>query len=229
VPIRIQTPDETEPTRTLVWAHGGSFVRGDLDRVEPDRIARELAQRRIRVITVDYRLAGDGAHFPIPNDDIRAAFRWAVERFGDVGLAGASAGAALPTCLVLAVPLLHPFLPPLSTQLKAVVPSIPADLLFAAESVDGIALTYAGSREAMGDPHAFAGLADLHGLPPTLVITAEFDTLRASGELFTADLTTAGVDAHQHRMPGVDHGYLNDPDSNATIVTADLIAEWLGR
>ena len=251
VPVRIQTPDDTEPTTTLVWAHGGSFVRGDLDRVEPDRIARELAKRGIRVITVDYRLAGNGVHFPIPNDDVRAAFNWAVQLFDDVGLAGASAGAALaagvavslrdegtalrdeaaalPTCLVLAVPLLHPFLPPLSKELAAVVPSIPAALLFAAEGVDAIALTYAGSREAMADPHAFAGLAGLRGLPPTLIVTAELDTLRASGELFATDLAAAGVELSEHCVPGVDHGYLNDPDSDATIVTAALIADWLAR
>ena len=244
VPIRTYEPADDSVDRTLVWAHGGSFVRGDLDRVEPDRIAGELAKRGIRVITVDYRLAGDGVHFPIPNDDVRAAFLWATGLHGAVGLAGASAGAALaagvavtlrdegstlPSSLVLAVPLLHPFLPPLSKQLAAVVPSIPTDLLFAAEGIDALALTYAGSREAMSDPQAFAGLADLRGLPSTLIVTAELDTLRASGELFATDLAAAGVELSLHCVPGVDHGYLNDPDSDATLVTADLIADWLPR
>jgi hypothetical protein len=44
-----------------------------------------------------------------------------------------------------------------------------------------------------GDPHAFAGVANLNGRPPVYIINSESDTLCASGELFAAQLEAAGV------------------------------------
>ncbi len=29
------------------------------------------------VVSVDYRLCHGGVHFPVPHDDVHAAFRWA--------------------------------------------------------------------------------------------------------------------------------------------------------
>ena len=51
----------------------------------------------------------------------------------------------------------------------------------------------------------------LDGLCPTVVINAEYDRLRASGEAFTAALALAGVDVRQVMVPGVLHGFLNQP------------------
>ena len=44
-----------------------------------------------------------------------------------------------------------------------------------------------------------------------MVINAEYDRLRASGEAFTAALAVAGVDVRQVTVPGVLHGFLNQP------------------
>ncbi len=48
------------PGARLVWAHGGGFVAGDLDMPEADWVARTLAARGVTVVSIDYRLAGDG-------------------------------------------------------------------------------------------------------------------------------------------------------------------------
>ena len=44
-----------------------------------------------------------------------------------------------------------------------------------------------------------------------LVLNAEYDDLRPSGEAFTAALAVAGVDVHQVTARGLLHGFLNQP------------------
>lgn len=44
----------------------------------------------------------------------------------------------------------------------------------------------------MADPFAFPGGHDLSGMPPTLVLDADRDSLRASGERFATELPTVG-------------------------------------
>lgn len=118
----------------LVWLHGGGFAGGSLDMREADQLARELVQRTGGVVfSVDYRLARDGVHFPVPHEDALAAWLWAATHAGDFGVApgrlclgGASAGANLavgagmylkdaggpmPAKLLLAYPFLHADLP----------------------------------------------------------------------------------------------------------------------
>src|SRR4051794_10198818 len=84
VPVRVYLPDGAGNGRGLVWAHGGAFQFGDLDMPEADVVSRELASRAgITVVSVDYRLCQGGVHFPVPHDDVHAAFLWAA---GDSGL-----------------------------------------------------------------------------------------------------------------------------------------------
>ena len=55
----------------LVWLHGGGFAGGTLDMREADQVARELADRTGGLVfSVDYRLARDGVHFPVPHEDV---------------------------------------------------------------------------------------------------------------------------------------------------------------
>ena len=57
------------------------------------------------------------------------------------------------------------------------------------------------------------GNAVLDGLCPTLVINAECDDLRMSGEAFVASAAVAGVDVRQVMAPGMLHAFLMLPDT----------------
>ncbi|MFD5213640.1 alpha/beta hydrolase [Microbacterium sp. NPDC058345] len=93
----------------LVWAHGGGFVQGDLDMPEADAVARAFAARGAVIVSVDYRLVGDGSgRFPAGSDDILAAWSWTLAQAPRLGIdparlviGGASAGGNLVTSAVL--------------------------------------------------------------------------------------------------------------------------------
>ncbi len=114
-----------------MWVHGGAFIGGNLDMPESNWVARELAARGIPVVAVDYTKCLGEVHYPVPSDDVLAAWRHvrdaAVELLGvpaeQVALGGASAGGTLtagavtrlrdageplPAALVLVYPLVHP-------------------------------------------------------------------------------------------------------------------------
>jgi acetyl esterase/lipase len=108
--VRVYPADASAatPTPGLVWAHGGGFAGGDLDMPEADWVSRSLAERGVTVVSVDYRLAGDGCRYPVPSDDVLAAWRWTVEHVDELGIdperlaiGGASAGANLAAGAVL--------------------------------------------------------------------------------------------------------------------------------
>lgn len=120
IPVRGYV-SETERTPALVWVHGGAYAFGDLDMPESDWVARQLAERGISVLAVQYRLSPsidltdpsvapgvEGARFPVAADEVVAAFRWAAANTDVLGadperlsIGGASAGANLAASALL--------------------------------------------------------------------------------------------------------------------------------
>ena len=68
--------------------------------------------------------------------------------------------------------------------------------------------------------------ADLKGIAPALVITAEYDLLKAEGIAYAERLRTAGALVEQFDVAGADHGYDGKDDERA-LHTYVLIARQL--
>jgi len=252
VPVRVYDDvdgDDASGTRPcLVWMHGGAFIAGDLDMPEADWFSRELARRAgAVVVSVDYRLCNDGVHYPVPHDDVVAAARWARDNASGLGidparvsLGGASAGANLaagaalklrdadgepPAGLIFVYGVAHSVIPPLSAEHAALMREVPALLTFPPEATSAFNVNYLGGPVSTADGYAFPALADLRGLCPTLVLNAEYDDLRASGQAFAAALAAAGVDVRQVMATSMLHGFLNLPATIGPVSDAlDLIA-----
>lgn len=249
VPVRVYRPVGGSRTRRgLVWLHGGAFMFGDLDMPEADVVARELVARAdVTVVSVDYRLCQGGVHFPVPHDDVHAAYRWAAGPDGPLGagaawaLGGGSAGGALaagaaqrlrdeggvvPDALVLAYPVAHAPVPRGSDEHQAVMAQLPEALRFSPGSTDFVNRNYLGDNP-VDVPYAFAGLGDVAGLPRTLVVICEYDDLRATGEQLVDQLRAAGVPTIVELVRGALHGHLNVPGLPSALTSIEGMATFL--
>ena len=223
IPVRVYTPSDAVggSAPLLIWIHGGGWVIGDLDTA--DATARALANRSGAVtVSVDYRLAPEHPA-PAPLEDCLAALTWCVENAellgvdaSRVAVGGDSAGGNLAACLCQRVR--DDFGPDIDFQLL-VYPVTDCTMSSASieQNAEGYFLTKAGMEwfvghyVAQGDPKDPA-VSPLHadnlaGLPPALVITAEFDPLRDEGEAYAAKLREAGVPVEQARYDGQIHGF----------------------
>jgi acetyl esterase len=252
VPVRVYEPPVDGGGRPcLVWAHGGGFLGGDLDMREADRTAREVCARAgAVVVSVDYRLAVGGVCYPVPHDDVVAAVTWVRDTAADLGVdparisvGGASAGANLttgaalklrdrdgwvPAALLPVYGVFHPVVPAPSSALASGLAELPP-LLQGRAGDHTLTINYLGGPLSSADGYAMPALAVLEGLCPTVLLNAEYDNLRASGEAFAAALAVAGVAVRQVLVPGVLHGFLNQPAELKPVgrcleVMADVVA-----
>jgi acetyl esterase len=227
VPVRVYTPAAAVGANhgVLVWIHGGGWVIGDLDTA--DGTCRALANRaEAVVVSVDYRLAPEHPA-PAAIEDCLAVLAWTAENGEMLGadvdklaVGGDSAGGNLTALLCQRVR--DEFGPEIDFQLLV----YPATDLTQGhpsyeENADGYFLTkdtmswfighYLGDQDPK-DPSLsplFAGTCT--GLPPALVITAEFDPLRDEGEAYAARLAEAGVPTEAVRYDGQIHGFFGLP------------------
>ncbi|MEY2195074.1 alpha/beta hydrolase [Neobacillus sp. BF23-41] len=226
MPVRIYTPDGQGPFPALVYYHGGGWVIGDLDAVEIT--CRLLANRANSVVvSVDYRLAPEHK-FPAAVEDAYAAVKWLVENGSSilvdsarVAVGGDSAGATLAA--VVALMAKDRDEPSLVYQMLIYPVTHHAyDTESYRENAEGYYLTkdsmvwfwnhYLRDEEDGRNPYASPLLADnLSGLPPALVITAEFDPLRDEGEAYAKRLKAAGVPVEVTLYNGMIHGFFGMP------------------
>jgi len=241
IPTRTYRASAADLGVTLVWLHGGAFSHGGLDQPESHAVAAAVAQSGITVVAVDYRRVPPwswsrdappgrlpGIRYPIPLDDVIDVLTAAGIEAPVVVLGGASAGACLaaaaslrlvaegcpvPSDLVLAYGTFHAQLPPINAELRSRIRGRHGLVQFRPTTVRRMNHNYAGSAEAMLDPYAFPGGHDLHGVPRALLLDADRDSLRASGESFATELAAAGTAVEHRVVAGSTHGFLNRPGS----------------
>ncbi|MFI6319053.1 alpha/beta hydrolase [Nonomuraea sp. NPDC050556] len=221
IPIRVYWPVEQGPLPVVVYFHGGGFTLCDLDT--HDGVCRDLCRgAEAIVISVDYRLAPEHP-YPAGPDDAYAATIWAHEHAAELGgdpsrlaVAGDSAGGNLAAVTALRARDLGG--PPIGFQLL-IYPATDAamDTPSHKENAEGYFLTaahmrwywdqYQPSPERRAEPYSSPLHADLRGLPPALVLTAEYDPLRDEGEAYAVRLAEAGVPVRSVRYDGMFHGF----------------------
>jgi acetyl esterase len=218
--VRILAPDN--PRATIVYYHGGGWVIGALD--EFDTLARRMVQRTgAAVVLVDYRLAPEH-RYPTAAEDAWAALRWIDAHLEDLAggrvpliVAGDSAGGNLSAIVAQRATLEGG--PEIALQVL-VYPVTDADLdtasyrdpenqlMLTRESMVWFWDHYAPDPEARRSPDASPlQAADLSGLPPAVVLTAEHDVLRDEGEAYADRLEQAGVPVRRRRFDGQMHGF----------------------
>jgi acetyl esterase len=233
----------------VVFLHGGMWTIGDLE--SHDRVCRRLALTTDTVVlSVDFRRAPEHP-WPAAVDDCVDVVRWAATGGGSsVGIAGPtvvmgdSSGGNLATltCLRLrdeggpmpaAQVLVYP-----NTDLTHSYPSTQTKSTGWGLTTDDVAW---GAEQWVPDPSRRAEpevspvfAADLGGLPPTVVVTAEHDPLRDEGDAYAARLAAADVPVRHRCEAGMVHGFLTlDTVSPAAAAAGDRVfadvADLVGR
>ncbi|GGJ87487.1 alpha/beta hydrolase [Deinococcus aquiradiocola] len=246
LPARLYVPPAGGVTGLLLYFHGGGWVASDVET--HDALCADLASvSGVRVLSVAYRLAPE-TPFPGPLDDCWHATRWAAGHAAELGadaarlaVGGDSAGGNLAAGVALRAR--DAGGPALAAQLL-IYPATDlsgTDTPSYRDNARGYGLTTAAMRTFIGmyvarpgdalHPYASPLLApDLSGLPPTLILTAEFDPLRDDGERFARALEGAGVQVTHRPGPGLIHTFARlaalSPGSAAAVDDAAL---WLGE
>lgn len=234
--VRIYRGSLGGPAPVFLYIYGGGWMSGSIEQNEP--LARTLAaQSGWTVVAISYRLAPENP-YPAGLDDCVAGFAWLKAQAGALGLdankivvGGTSAGANLA----------------LSTALRGGPGDFVGLLLFygvfgsdfnapsyqefagAGLSLDRPAMLelfefYYPSWQQTPEPLVTPLLADLSGMPKSLLIGAELDVLRSDTEIMHERMKAAGVSVVTHMEEGVLHGFINRgrlvPAANESLAVA---------
>jgi acetyl esterase len=221
LPVRVYHPEPDAPLPLVVYLHGGGFVAGGV--AVADRPCRALANAaRVVVASVEYRRSPE-TPYPGPLEDACAATAALAEMRAELGadperlvVAGDSAGGALAAGVALrarrggpridAQILIYPALAPAPDGV-ADDPAQGAGTGLTAGEMDFFWRHYLPDPAQPDGDAAPLLAADLTGLPPTLVVTAEHDILRPQGLAYAARLRAAGVPVIAVDAPGMLHGF----------------------
>jgi acetyl esterase len=247
IPVRVYRPVSERPLPVVVYFHGGGFVIGDI--TTHDTTCHRLAAGvPAVVVSVDYRLAPEH-RFPAAVDDCEAATQWVSAHAAELGadaarlaVAGDSAGGNLAAVVsrrardaggpAIAFQLLvYP-----ATDMTGSFPSHVENgtgYLLDTDAMTWFLENYLAGADPLHPDASPIHVEDLSGLPPALVVTAEFDPLRDEGEAYAARLREAGVKVTTSRYDGMIHGFygldsLFDSAKKATSETTMAVRDALG-
>lgn len=219
---RFRPLDLVLPAPTQVFLHGGGFHEGTVDELLNDRLCAARAKTAgLQLYSLEYRLAPEHPFPAAVLDAVDAVY--AIVRDASygadplrVGIGGNSAGATIAASAAIRMrdrwdsPLIHQDLEVVAAALEPIGES--AELYrqgFGLDDAAALVGIYVGDSDVppLASPLAVPGL---EGLPPALIMVAEFDPLRDSGLAYARRLENAGVavtsvigKGHLHGTPGL--------------------------
>lgn len=239
VPVHVYRPPDAPQPPVYLHFHGGAWLMRypEMD----DWWCRYVAATAsVAVLNVDFR-TGPYVAYPVAQHQCHDVAHHIATRGHELGLDGnrtvvggfsSGGGLAASVCLqardagtfapvlqVLGVPALDLNRDPADDPPGMISPTLRAL----------VRRVYFPDPETRSHPYASPVLAaDLSGLPPAVVCTAEYDTLRADGERYVQRLREAGVAVEHDRTPGVDHYFLTENPARARTTMA-MIARAIAR
>jgi len=223
--VRLYTPSAARNLPLIVFFHGGGFVICNVGMY--DDFCKFLANYSgCAVASVEYRLAPE-APFPAPLEDCYGALKWLAAHAAELdvdgtrlAVAGDSAGGNLATATTLLArdrggpalryqALFYPALDPACDSASA--QALASGYLLTRDTMLWFWNHYLQNPADRTNALAAPLQANLAGLPPATVVTAEFDPLHDEGEAYADRLRGAGVEVIGRRYLGVLHGFASLP------------------
>ena len=220
--IRIYTPKAIMRNYPLIlYIHGGGWVIADMNTYDASAIGI-CEQTGSVVVSVNYR-QGPENKFPTAHQDCFAAYQWMLKNAssmkGDtsrVGILGESAGGNLaanvsimardkrikmPMAEVLVYPIAQSDTNTASYQKNAIAKPLNRSMMV------WFYRMYLPSMKMASDPRIDLTKANLKGLPPTTIITAELDPLQSDGQILRDKMKLQGVEVTYQNYNGVTHEF----------------------
>lgn len=199
------TAPKADPTRILIYFHGGGYKLGSI-RSHLDLMVRISVAAHCRILGVDYRLAPEH-QFPAPVHDAIAVYE-ALLADGvsarRIAFAGDSAGGGLLAAAILALRERNRHLPVAAVMLSAwtdltadsdsYVTRAAADPIHQRSMILGTARSYLGDVGDPRDPLASPLFGDLRGFPPVLLQVGDRETVLDDSKRFAEKARAAGVE-----------------------------------
>ncbi|WP_461491520.1 alpha/beta hydrolase [Pontibacter sp. HJ8] len=235
IPVLVFNPSRARNLPIIINYHGGGFISPLLPALEHS-LWEEAKTFNAIVFAIDYRVAPEH-RFPAAVNDSYNAFKWIAQHGSKLGgdtsriaLLGNSAGANL-----VAVTAQKAKKEGLSGKIKLqIMNGLPIDLrpqhMEASASYQENATGYFQTKAACyfsvetyapgqyNNPEVSPILTkDLSGLPPAVIINAEFDPLRDDGALYAAALRKSGVKVWDKCFAGQIHCLIGLPPDAAEL------------
>jgi len=241
IPVLVFNPSHTKGLPIIIHYHGGGFIQPIVPWMEHSFWDAANTFNAI-VFAIDYKVAPE-YKFPAAVNDCYNAFKWINEHGGQFGgdtsriiIKGESSGANLVAVVcqkakqegiaqkiklqVMNCPVVdnpaHANLYPSMQQNANGYMLTQAGVLFALE-------TYADEKDHNDPAYAPILAKNSSGLPPAVMITAEFDPLRDQGIAYAEQLRKAGVKVWSQCFGGEIHCLIPAPDDGAATKTYQQI------
>jgi epsilon-lactone hydrolase len=208
----------SDPSRVLVFFHGGGYCSGSIHSHR--RMATEAGRAAgVRTLAVGYRLAPENP-FPAAREDALTAWHWLDKQGIDaahIAVGGDSAGANLSVALISQLRANNEELPAcawlvspwtdLTMSGSTMTTKDAVDPLMHKGYLQELANAYVPAGMESNDPRISVLYADLHGLPPALIQVGSDETLLDDASRFAAAAGAVDVPVTLEIWPHMIHAW----------------------